>query len=231
MTSFVRRVNANQVGRDFVVGDVHGCFSELQAELDRLKFNGDVDRLFSVGDLVDRGPESAAVAEWLTRPWFYAVRGNHEQMALDYLVGDLDYLDYQQNGGAWFLELDLPNQESIAAQFDALPVVLEIETWSGLVGIVHGDCPFASWEALIWELESDDAPQVADTCLYSRKRITEMDDSGVAGVSKIFVGHTPVPRPIVLGNVHYIDTGAVFGNRLTIARLNGGTPRGHRNLL
>lgn len=231
MTSFVRRLGANQVGRDFVVGDVHGCFSKLQAELDRLKFNCDVDRLFSVGDLVDRGPESAAVTEWLTRPWFYAVRGNHEQMALDYLVGDLDYEDYQQNGGAWFSELDLLSQERIAAQFDALPVVLEIETASGLVGIVHGDCPFASWEELISELEGDDAPRVADTCLYSRKRITAMDDSGVTGVAKIFVGHTPVPRPIVLGNVHHIDTGAVFGNRLTIARLTDGTPRGHRNLL
>lgn len=220
MTFFVRRLNANHAGRDFVVGDVHGCFSKLSAELDLVKFNPDLDRLFSVGDLVDRGPESAAVIEWLTQPWFYAVRGNHEQMALDYLVGDLDCRDYRHYGGAWFMELSLQEQRRIAAHFDVLPVVLEVKTSSGLVGIVHADCPFASWTELIAELNGDDALLVADTCLYSRERITADDESGVAGVARMFVGHTPVQRPISLGNVHYIDTGAVFGNRLTLTRIN-----------
>jgi serine/threonine protein phosphatase 1 len=219
MTSFVRRLNVNYAGRDFVVGDVHGCFNKLSAELDLVDFNRDLDRLFSVGDLVDRGPESAAVIEWLTRPWFYAVRGNHEQMALDYLVGDLDPRDYRLYGGAWFMELSLSDQKRFAAQFDALPVALEVETPSGLVGIIHGDCPFSSWAELIAELSGEDALLVADTCLYSRERITSMDGSGVAGVSKMFVGHTPVSRPILLGNVHYIDTGAVFGNRLTLTQI------------
>ncbi|MFC5512834.1 metallophosphoesterase [Massilia jejuensis] len=194
---------------------------KLSAELDLVKFDRRLDRLFSVGDLVDRGPESAAVViEWLTQPWFYAVRGNHEQMALDYLVGDLDSRDYRQYGGAWFMELSLQEQRRIAAQFDVLPVVLEVETSSGLVGIVHGDCPFASWTELIAGLNGDDALLVADTCLYSRERITSDDESGVAGVARMFVGYTPVQRPISLGNVHYIDTGAVFGNRLTLTRIN-----------
>jgi serine/threonine protein phosphatase 1 len=220
MTSFVQRFNANQLGRDFVVGDVHGCFNKLSVELNKIKFNCEIDRLFSVGDLVDRGPDSAAVIEWLTKPWFYAVRGNHEQMALDYLVGDLDSRDYRKYGGAWFLELSLQEQRRIAAQFDALPVVLEVTTSSGLVGIVHGDCPFVSWAELIAELNGDDALLVADTCIYSRERIVANDESGVAGLAKMFVGHTPVQRPTLLGNVHYIDTGAVFGNRLTVTQIN-----------
>ena len=220
MTSFVRRLDANQLGRDFVVGDVHGCFDELSVELKGLSFDREIDRLFSVGDLVDRGPDSAAVIEWLTQPWFYAVRGNHEQMALDYLVGDLDSRDYQKYGGAWFLELSPQEQRRIAAQFDVLPIVLEVKTSSGLVGIVHGDCPFASWAELIAELNGDDALLVADACLYSRERITTNDESGVAGLANMFVGHTPVQRPILLGNVHYIDTGAVFGSRLTVTQIN-----------
>lgn len=220
MPPFVMRLDMNQFGRDFVVGDIHGCFNKLSAELERLEFNCDIDRLFSVGDLVDRGPESEMVLEWLTRSWFYAVRGNHEQMALDYLVGDLDCNGYQKNGGAWFIDLNPMKQNQIAAQFDMLPVVLEVKTPSGLVGIVHGDCPFESWNELTAELDGKDALRIVDTCLYSRERITTMDDSGVTGVAKIFVGHTPVLRPISLGNVHYIDTGAVFDNFLTVTQIN-----------
>jgi serine/threonine protein phosphatase 1 len=220
MSCLFQRFTANQVGRDFVVGDVHGCFTRLSAELDRLRFNCKVDRLFSVGDLVDRGPQSSDVVDWLTRPWFHAVRGNHEQMALDYLAANIDPDDYRLYGGAWFTELSLLHQQRIATHFDMLPIALEVDTPSGLVGIVHGDCPFASWEELINGFNSEDALVVAEICLSSRERIIQMDDSGVTGVARLFVGHTPVPRPISLGNVHYIDTGAVFGNPLTVQQIN-----------
>jgi serine/threonine protein phosphatase 1 len=220
MPSLVRRFNLNQAGHDFVVGDVHGCFSKLSGELDRLGFDRSADRLFSVGDLVDRGPESVSIADWLTQPWFHAVRGNHEQMALDCLAGELDPDDYLHNGGAWFLDLSLAHRQRIAAQLDALPVAMEVETPSGLVGIVHADCPFASWEALVAELCSEDAPAIAEICLSSRDRFIDEDDVGVTGVTRVFVGHTPVRRPVALGNVHYIDTGAVFGRSLTVLRIN-----------
>lgn len=220
MSLLFRRLTANQAGRDFVVGDVHGCFNKLSAELDRLGFDCKVDRLFSVGDLVDRGPQSPLVVDWLDQPWFHAVRGNHEQMALDYLDGNIDPADYDMYGGTWFMELRHLDQERIAARFDLLPVALEVETPSGLVGIVHGDCPFASWEELIEALGSEDALAVAEFCLVSRERIMGSDDSGVTGVARVFVGHTPVPQPISLGNVHYLDTGAVFGNPLTVMQIN-----------
>ena len=209
----------NPVGRDFVVGDVHGCFSELLAELDQQGFDCHVDRLFSVGDLIDRGPESADVVDWLARPWFHAVRGNHEQMALDYLSGDLDADDYWSYGGAWFIELSRPDQNRIAAQLAALPVVLEIETSSGLIGLVHGDCPFASWHDLVTSLDGDDALLLAEICMSSRDRIIERDATGVRDVAKVFVGHTPVVAPFSLGNVHYVDTGAVYGHKLTVSQI------------
>ncbi|MGJ7918688.1 metallophosphoesterase [Massilia sp. LXY-6] len=218
-SSLVRRLHANRVGRDFVVGDIHGCFSKLSGELDRLRFDRSVDRLFSVGDLVDRGPESAAVVDWLIQPWFHAVRGNHEQMALDYLAGELDPDDYCHNGGAWFMALSGPEQRRITAHFSVLPVAMEVATPTGIIGIVHGDCPFASWSELVAELSGDDAIAVADICLSSRERVIEMDECGVLGVERVFVGHTPVPGPISLGNVHYIDTGAVFGRPLTVRQI------------
>ena len=74
----VKHFALNTAGRDFVVGDIHDCFSELQAKLDNLDFDEDVDRLFSVGDLIDRGAESRRSLEWLDKPWFHAVRGTRE---------------------------------------------------------------------------------------------------------------------------------------------------------
>jgi serine/threonine protein phosphatase 1 len=215
----IQRFPINQAGRDFVVGDIHGCFNKLSAELDRLSFNQAIDRLFSVGDLVDRGLESPAVVEWLSRAWFHTVRGNHEQMALDYLAGDIDPDDYRLDGGAWFMALGRRHQKRIAARFNALPIAIEVTTPSGLVGIVHGDCPFASWEELVAELSSEDALAIAEVCLWNRERISDMDKSGVRGIDRVFVGHTPVRKPLSLGNVHYVDTGAVYGNPLTVLQI------------
>jgi serine/threonine protein phosphatase 1 len=44
-------------------------------------------------------------------------------------------------------------------------------------------------------------------CQWSRSRITDEDVSGVKGVLAVVCGHTPVNRPVVLGNVYHIDTG------------------------
>ena len=54
------RFAQNTVGRDFAVGDIHGCFTELQRGLEAIGFDPSTDRLFSVGDLVDRGSNAQA---------------------------------------------------------------------------------------------------------------------------------------------------------------------------
>ena len=56
---WIRTVRPSARGRDLVVGDVHGCFRTLDGALCELRFDTDSDRLFGVGDLVDRGPHSA----------------------------------------------------------------------------------------------------------------------------------------------------------------------------
>ena len=77
------RFGPNPDGRDFVVGDIHGMFQHLEVLLRDIGFDEQRDRLFSVGDLVDRGPSSALALDWLAKPWFVACRGNHEQFAID----------------------------------------------------------------------------------------------------------------------------------------------------
>ena len=55
----------------YVVGDIQGCFEPFQCLLERVKFNPDKDRLWSVGDLINRGPDNIEVLRW-----FYAHRDN-----------------------------------------------------------------------------------------------------------------------------------------------------------
>ena len=215
-----KRYEKNAVGSDYVVGDIHGCFSKLRVMLEEMGFDQTKDRLFSVGDLVDRGPESELACEWLAEPWFHAVRGNHEQMAIDAANGMFDYGTYVYNGGAWFLGLTAHERRQFADAFSALPITMEIDTPDGLVGIVHGECPTDTWERLKNELAGDRADLFAQACLWGRERITSRLRDDVNGVAKVFVGHTPVTEPVTLGNVHYIDTGAVFGRPLTIVKIN-----------
>lgn len=213
--SFVKHFERNTVGRDFAVGDIHGCFSLLKTVLANEGFDQSVDRLFSVGDLVDRGPDSEMALEWIDEPWFHAVRGNHEDMAIRYPSGNMDAANYAANGGAWNVSNPRHLQMAFSWAFDALPVAIEVETEGGLIGIVHADCPFPTWRDFVVSL--DDASMsnkmrkaVFEAALWSRERIQDEDRSGVLDLRALIVGHTPLKKPTALGNVHYIDTGAVF---------------------
>lgn len=204
----IKRFATNTAGRDFAVGDIHGHFTRLQSALDAAGFDPAVDRLFSVGDLVDRGPECRDVLEWLAKPWFHPVRGNHDDYVCRFDTCDVDNWVY--NGGAWFAGLAWDEQREFAAQFRELPIAIEVETPGGLVGVVHADCPFPSWDQLRAALE---APETAkqlrltqNTCMWSRSRTELGDTDGVQGLRALVVGHTPLHKPAALGNVIHIDT-------------------------
>ena len=111
----LKQFTLNQSGRDFCVGDIHGYFSVLQHKLKTLNFNVNHDRLFAVGDLVDRGPESDRAQEFLKYPWFHSVRGNHEQMVIDFKVGDERTV--KENGGEWFLRLNDREKHILTLRF------------------------------------------------------------------------------------------------------------------
>ncbi|HVJ91949.1 MAG TPA: metallophosphoesterase family protein [Labilithrix sp.] len=70
-------------GRTIIVGDVHGCVDELRALLDALAFTTG-DRLVFVGDLVVRGPDSLGVLDIARTTGALVVRGNHEQRLLEW---------------------------------------------------------------------------------------------------------------------------------------------------
>ena len=89
MSDLLHHFDINELGRDFVVGDLHGCIDHFERLLDQIEFDAEKDRMFSVGDLVDRGPDSMACLRLLKEPWFHAVLGNHEDMMLDAVSSNL----------------------------------------------------------------------------------------------------------------------------------------------
>ncbi|MBL0897518.1 MAG: metallophosphoesterase, partial [Reyranella sp.] len=147
--SIVRRFAMNLTGRDLIVGDIHGHFTKLERELQAIEFDPSKDRLFSVGDLVDRGPESELALDWIGKPWFHAVQGNHEDMAISWAKGILDSGLYVANGGGWNVGSPRAAQQDIAEAFKALPVAIELQTRGGLIGIVHADCPARPWQQFV----------------------------------------------------------------------------------
>ncbi|WP_095129711.1 metallophosphoesterase [Pseudomonas sp. Irchel s3h14] len=207
--SRVKRFAANVAGRDFAVGDIHGHFTRLQDALDAAGFNQMVDRLFSVGDLIDRGPECLDALDWLDKAWFHPVRGNHDDYVVCFDTCDVD--SWIDNGGSWFVDLPLFEKQAFAAQFAKLPIAIEVETAYGLIGIVHADCPFPSWQQLRKELESPEShrrlQELQHYCMWSRRRIDQQETHGVEGLRALVVGHTPLYMPVSLGNVIHIDTG------------------------
>ena len=224
-----RRFAGNPAGRDFVVGDVHGMFPALRELMARSRFDEERDRLFSVGDLIDRGPRSREALDWLAKPWFHAVRGNHEQLLLD--SDDPDTLDLwvRHNGGAWWLDCGPAEREAFRQACAELPIAIEIAASRGRVGVVHADAPRSnSWTEFLSRLESEDERAV-EHALWSRERVAGRLGGRVSGVDLVVCGHTPTTRVVEVENVRFIDTGAVYrqfaGARLTMIEIEPGWGR------
>lgn len=199
------RFSLNTQGRDFAVGDIHGCFTALQRGLDHIQFDPSKDRLFSVGDLVDRGPESAQVLEWLRRPWFHAICGNHDFMIWRTALGNpYPEVNHLEHGGEWINQLDPATQRQVGERLAALQLAMEIETPTGLVGLVHADCPYDDWQLMQSQPLSASA---VDCCLWSRERYRRSYASTVRNVRAVVHGHTTVGSMQKLGNVFFVDTG------------------------
>jgi serine/threonine protein phosphatase 1 len=195
--SVIRSLLTNCHGKDYVVGDLHGCYDLLQRVLDEVSFNKTHDRLFSVGDLIDRGPDSLACLQLLAEPWFFAVKGNHEDLMLEFFQsyrrdGHLEDLKdvrgtrFLWYGGSWVEHYFQADKRCMTSAFDRglalaedLPLILVIGEGKNRFHIVHSDLirrGSKTAETAVW-LDSDidrwlaeDAipASVEDSLLYSR---------------------------------------------------------------
>lgn len=210
------KFDENPYGRDLAVGDIHGNFPALRELLDRVGFDETKDRLYGVGDTVDRGKHSELIEEWAKYSWFKTIRGNHEQMILKLDLNDREEREWAvQHGSAWFL--CLPKQEQIEFRllFGSLPVAIQV----GDVGLVHANVPWHDWGRFTASLEDYWNPDVINHAIWSRERAR--DKTGeiprVKGIRAVVVGHTVMQDMKVKSeNVYHIDTGYCYGGKLTL---------------
>ena len=210
-----KKFEINTNGVDYCVGDVHGCVSRLYAFLAKIQFNPETDRLFSVGDLVNKGPESENVLDLLNESWFHSVLANHEQMIIDshdpYNSTADDALFV--NGGGWYFTLSEKERDSICWELSSLPFMIEVEMPNGTTfGIVHADVPFNDWNKAKERIYQEDE-QVKNFLIWDRGRYNGNLAGNVIGVNHVLVGHTPVENVVQENNIIRLDTGAVFLNK------------------
>lgn len=205
----IKKFDKNTEGRDFFVGDLHGCVELLEGELARIEFDYEKDRLFSVGDLVDRGPDNVGTLKLLTEPWFHAVIGNHEVMMVEHFQGA--QTNWQHSYGKWINEEDYDPGEvfSLIALAEDLPLGIEVDTDIGKIGIVHAEVPGldwsrvanAVWTELTWGIKND-----FDLSIWCRDVVLNGTTVPVDGIDVVIHGHTPM-KPHARGNRVYIDVG------------------------
>lgn len=212
INNWISTFSENTFGKDFVVGDIHGCFNELLLLLSHVRFNPKKDRVFCVGDLVDRGQHSTKCLDLLFSPWFFAVRGNHEQMILDYWDDPLNNAPYDTS---WLKDISKDQIQIYKYLINKLPHVIHVD----------GTEPFFVLHAEIWDHERQITNEMILNCdfkenyqakskvLWSRHVIgshqrTSMEQFHSNTLNKIFCGHTIVQLPIKVEQSIYLDTGA-----------------------
>lgn len=227
--------------RSYAIGDIHGHIDLLRAAhaliaADRRDVGDAGAPIVHLGDLVDRGPASAEVVEYLRRgpglgtPWV-TLRGNHDSLFARFLADpgsqdpglrpDLTYLDRRIGGAATLASYGVPDAMTRPlADVHAAAVLL--------VPVLHGP----------W-LASLPLTFARDRCLFvhaglrpgiplPRQSETDLmwirapflDHPGSHGALVVH-GHTPVDAPTHYGNRLNLDTGAAYGGPLTTVVIEG----------
>ncbi len=225
----------HEAGPFEVIGDVHGCRAELEALLIQLGYtitrdehgrptgaHQDGRRAVFVGDLVDRGPDTPGVLRlvmgMVAAGDALCVPGNHENKLLRAMRGR----NVQITHGL---------AESLA-QLDGEPEEFRKQVEAFLDGLIShyvldGGRLVVSHAGLIERYQGRASGRVREFCLYGQTT-GETDEYGLPvrypwaneyrGKAMVLYGHTPVPAPEWINNTMCLDTGCVFGGRLTALR-------------
>lgn len=211
---------ANPDGRDFVVGDVHGCFRTLERALAESQFDPACDRLFGVGDLVNRGPHSVEAVDWLEQRFTAVTLGNHDRAALRWFEEKLSGSHAADD--EWKDALDPRDYPRWRDALSQLPLALTVETPHGPVGVIHAEAPDRDWGRTVAQLEAGSETDIDNALLgfegYT-PAIRRMRSRPVRGLRALVSGHFVVEEVEVTANRWNLDTGAGFGNRNRLSLL------------
>lgn len=215
----------NKRGRDFVVADLHGCLEPLLRLLKHIQFDPERDRVFSVGDLTDRGPDSWGCLRLLKLPWFFAVLGNHDALLLAHLRTPTKLMPHEEG---WLAEISpsLGGRKAFAQawieELAQLPAVYVVGAGTPQrFQVVHGellDDGAAVTEATIDRWSFANPTKALERATYGRALInawregTPVRRAQAPTVGPIYCGHTIVPRACSLARQVYLDMGAFLGH-------------------
>jgi len=207
-------VGKRQEAKFFAVGDIHGNLPHLEQLLEEITpaVNPRNDTLVFLGDYIDRGPSSKGVVDFILRlrrefPHVVCLKGNHEAMLLDWVLNGENYDLYLANGGGATIksyslegEFNLPQEHRDF--FTSLLLYYETERYIFVHAGLKAGIPLAEQDPhdLIW---------IRDEFILSPWDF---------GKTVIF-GHTPLQRVYIAPNKIGIDTGAVYGGKLTCLEL------------
>lgn len=201
--------------RIFIIGDIHGCLDMFNRLMDRIDWEPNKDRLIFLGDYIDRGSDPKGVVDYIIALSKCSTNvecliGNHETIFLEYLSGE-DHGLFLMNGGWRTVESyqgnGLKDVNSLVppdhmAFYESLKTYVELEDYY----IVHaGFRPHVA----IKDQTVEDMVWIREPFIYSDH------DFG----KKVIFGHTPFSEPLLMDNKIGLDTGAVYGNRLTCLEL------------
>lgn len=217
-----------------IIGDVHGCYEELTALLAQLGYGiqdepggskaipPDVRRAVFVGDLVDRGPKIPEVLRLVMRMvdegTAFCVPGNHDIKLMRKLKGRDVQLTHGLADSIAQLDREPPEfKKQVVTFLDDL--VSHYVFDDGKLVVAHA--------GMKEEMQGRGSGKVRDFALYG-ETTGETDEYGLPvrynwaaeyrGKAMVVYGHTPVAEPEWLNRTINIDTGCVFGGKLTALR-------------
>lgn len=229
----------DQTGPFDIIGDVHGCFDELTMLLEKLDYRIErVDysndnfgfkvsppserRAVFVGDLVDRGPDSPSVLKlvmsMVNSGAAYCVPGNHDMKLQKYLNGKNVQIKHGLEQTVEQLLSETDEFKNQAKEF-LYGLVSHYVFDDGKLVVAHA--------GLKEEMQGRGSGAVRSFCMYG-ETTGETDEFGLPvrynwaaeyrGRAMVVYGHTPVPKAQWLNKTIDIDTGCVFGGKLTALR-------------
>lgn len=212
----------NPNGNDFFIGDIHGAFGALSEHLDSIHFNPKTDRLICVGDLIDRGSDSMQALDWLQRPYVFSVRGNHEELYLQWCAlqstptrqQTFENEAYFRNGGQWVQQHTWNEHLALSSVLRELPYMLVVSNKLGKrIGVVHAGLPDgSSWPEL---RDQPLSPFLLREMVWSTDRLHShlgrsqkhiFDEGDIPGLDAIVCGHTKVETPTWAGRFLHLET-------------------------
>jgi len=198
----------------FAIGDIHGCLEKLEELMTKFDIDKEKDVLVFIGDYIDRGKSSKEVVDYvisLQGKYNHVVclLGNHEQMFMQYLEG-LDEELYLGNGGVSTLSsYEIFLSDNVEKRREKIPEAHR-RFYESLLPYYATDKYIFVHAGIRPGLPLEE--QTLDDLLWIRYEFIE--NAKDFGKTVVF-GHTPLMSPLIEKNKIGIDTGAVYGGKLT----------------